>query len=102
METKKPILDQAREFSEGVHSVYPDKWLAYNLSPSFNWDAAGLDENSMKSFVWELGKLGFVWQFITVRESLFPPLKQVVFPRLLTFYFLYDLAGRAALERRHI
>jgi len=66
METKSPILAQAREFAYGVHAVYPKQWLAYNLSPSFNWDAAGLGENDMKSYVWELGKLGFCWQFITV------------------------------------
>lgn len=68
METKKPILAQAREFANGVHSVYPEQWLAYNLSPSFNWDAAGLGTEDMKAYVWELGKLGFVWQFITVRR----------------------------------
>jgi len=66
METKKPIYDQAKEFADGVHAVHPGKWLAYNLSPSFNWSAAGLDENQMKSYVWDLGKLGFVWQFITL------------------------------------
>jgi len=43
--------------------------LAYNLSPSFNWDAAGLNEQTMKSYVFDLGKLGFCWQFITVRWS---------------------------------
>lgn len=66
METKKPILSQAKEFADGVHAVYPQQWLAYNLSPSFNWEAAGLNTNDMKAFVWELGKLGFCWQFITV------------------------------------
>jgi isocitrate lyase len=69
METKQPIFAQAREFADGVHKAYPDQWLAYNLSPSFNWDAAGLGEKDMKEFVWQLGKLGFVWQFITVRAS---------------------------------
>ena len=69
METKQPIFAQAREFADGVHKAYPDQWLAYNLSPSFNWDAAGLGEKEMKEFVWQLGKLGFVWQFITVRAS---------------------------------
>ena len=72
METKSPILAQAREFAEGVHKVYPEQWLAYNLSPSFNWDAAGLGERDMKDYVWELGKLGFVWQFITVRAVRYP------------------------------
>ena len=71
METKKPILSQAREFSLGVHAVYPQQWLAYNLSPSFNWDAAGLGTKDMKDYVWELGKLGFVWQFITVSLGFF-------------------------------
>jgi isocitrate lyase len=66
METKSPILAQAQEFANGVKAVYPNKWLAYNLSPSFNWSAAGLNEAQMKSYVWELGQLGFVWQFITV------------------------------------
>ena len=51
-------LAQAKEFAEGVRAVFPDQWLAYNLSPSFNWDAAGLDEAAMKNYIWELGKLG--------------------------------------------
>ncbi|KAG7088556.1 Isocitrate lyase [Marasmius oreades] len=66
METKKPILAQAQEFAAGVHAAHPGHWLAYNLSPSFNWDAAGLNERDMEAYVWELGKLGFVWQFITL------------------------------------
>lgn len=66
METKSPILAQAKEFADGVHAVYPKQWLAYNLSPSFNWDAAKLSEQQMKEYVWDLGKLGFVWQFITL------------------------------------
>lgn len=66
METKSPIYAQAKEFAEGVHAVYPGHWLAYNLSPSFNWDAAGLNAKDMEAYVWDLGKLGFVWQFITL------------------------------------
>lgn len=66
METKKPIYAQAKEFADGVHAVHPQQWLAYNLSPSFNWEAAGLNAQDMKAFVWDLGKLGFNWQFITV------------------------------------
>lgn len=66
METKSPILAQAKEFADGVHKVWPQQWLAYNLSPSFNWDAAKLSTEQMKSYVWDLGKLGFVWQFITL------------------------------------
>ncbi|KAJ1937433.1 isocitrate lyase 1 [Kickxella alabastrina] len=66
METAKPILRQAEEFAHGVRAVFPDQWLAYNLSPSFNWDAAGLSDADMEAYVPSLGKLGFVWQFITL------------------------------------
>ncbi|KAJ1958089.1 isocitrate lyase 1 [Linderina pennispora] len=66
METAKPILKQAEEFATGVRAAYPEQWLAYNLSPSFNWDAAGLTDADMESYVPSLGKLGFVWQFITL------------------------------------
>lgn len=66
METKSPIYAQAKEFADGVHMERPGQWLAYNLSPSFNWDAAGLGEKEMKEYVWALGKLGFIFQFITV------------------------------------
>jgi isocitrate lyase len=51
METKQPILSQSREFADGVLTMYPDQWLAYNLSPSFNWDAAGLGDNDTKDFL---------------------------------------------------
>ncbi|ODN78180.1 isocitrate lyase [Cryptococcus wingfieldii CBS 7118] len=66
METKSPIYSQAKEFADGVHKVHPGQWLAYNLSPSFNWEKAGLGKKEMKEYVWELGKLGFVFQFITL------------------------------------
>lgn len=66
METKKPILSQAEQFSKGVLSAYPQAKLCYNLSPSFNWDAAGMTDKDMEAYIWQLGKLGFVWQFITL------------------------------------
>jgi isocitrate lyase len=65
METKTPDLRQAKAFAEAVHAQYPGKLLAYNLSPSFNWDAAGLDEAQIRGFADELGKLGFVFNFVT-------------------------------------
>ena len=46
METGDPNLDDARAFAEAIHAVYPDKMLSYNLSPSFNWDAAGLSDGN--------------------------------------------------------
>ena len=66
METKKPIYDQAREFAEAVKKVHPEVMLAYNLSPSFNWDAAGMKDAQIGSFIGDIAKLGFVWQFITL------------------------------------
>ena len=65
METKTADLEDARRFAEAIHAVYPDKMLAYNLSPSFNWDTTGLSEDEMRRFPEDLGKLGFVFNFIT-------------------------------------
>ncbi|HQR37263.1 MAG TPA: isocitrate lyase ICL2 [Blastocatellia bacterium] len=65
METKTADLADAREFAEAIHAVYPDKMLAYNLSPSFSWDTTGMSEDEMRKFPEELGKLGFVFNFIT-------------------------------------
>ena len=65
METKTADLAEAREFAEAIHAVYPDKMLAYNLSPSFSWDTTGMTDDEMRRFPGELGKLGFVFNFIT-------------------------------------
>jgi isocitrate lyase len=65
METKTADLKDARKFAEAIHAQYPDKMLAYNLSPSFSWDTTGMDDEQMKRFPEELGKLGFVFNFIT-------------------------------------
>ena len=65
METSKPDLDVARQFAEGIRSVYPDQMLAYNCSPSFNW-RAHLDEGTIEKFQRELGDMGYKFQFITL------------------------------------
>jgi isocitrate lyase len=65
METKTADLADAREFADAIHAVYPDKMLAYNLSPSFSWDTTGMSEDEMRQFPAELGKMGFVFNFIT-------------------------------------
>src|SRR4029077_16357692 len=65
METNTANLTEAREFAQAIHAVFPDKMLAYNLSPSFNWDTTGMTDEEMRSFPEELGKLGFVFNFIT-------------------------------------
>jgi isocitrate lyase len=65
METKTADLSEAREFADAIHAVFPDKMLAYNLSPSFSWDTTGMTDDEMRRFPEELGKLGFVFNFIT-------------------------------------
>jgi isocitrate lyase len=65
METKTADLEDARKFAHAIHAQYPDKMLAYNLSPSFSWDTTGMNDEEMKRFPEELGKLGYVFNFIT-------------------------------------
>jgi isocitrate lyase len=64
-ETSTPDLDEARAFAEGVHELFPDKLLAYNCSPSFNW-RAHLDDAQIRTFQKELASLGYRFQFITL------------------------------------
>ena len=65
METKTADLADAKQFADAIHAVYPDQMLAYNLSPSFNWDTTGMSDEEMRAFPEELGKMGFVFNFIT-------------------------------------
>jgi isocitrate lyase len=65
METKTANLEDARQFAEAIHAEFPNKMLAYNLSPSFSWDTTGMSDEEMRRFPEELGKLGFVFNFIT-------------------------------------
>jgi isocitrate/methylisocitrate lyase len=65
METKTADLSDARRFADAIHAEFPDKMLAYNLSPSFNWDTTGMGDEEMRRFPEELGKMGFVFNFIT-------------------------------------
>ena len=64
-ETSKPDLAQAQKFADAIHEKFPDQLLAYNCSPSFNWKA-NLDEETMRHFREELGKMGYKFQFITL------------------------------------
>ncbi len=65
METKSADLDDARQFADAIHADFPDMMLAYNLSPSFNWDSTGMSDDEMRRFPEELGAMGFVFNFIT-------------------------------------
>ncbi|MGQ0545656.1 MAG: isocitrate lyase/phosphoenolpyruvate mutase family protein, partial [Betaproteobacteria bacterium] len=64
-ETGTPDLEFARKFSEGIRSKFPDKMLAYNCSPSFNWKR-NLDDATIAKFQRELGAMGYKFQFITL------------------------------------
>ncbi|HEX8740690.1 MAG TPA: isocitrate lyase [Casimicrobiaceae bacterium] len=64
-ETGKPDLAFARAFAEAIRAKYPDKMLAYNCSPSFNWKK-NLDDATIAAFQRELGAMGYKFQFITL------------------------------------
>ncbi|KAI5966556.1 ICL1 [Candida pseudojiufengensis] len=65
MESALPDYAQAKEFADGVKKAVPNQWLAYNLSPSFNWNKA-MPPNEQETYIKRLGELGYVWQFITL------------------------------------
>ncbi len=65
METSKPNLEEARAFAEAIHARFPGKLLAYNCSPSFNWQRH-LDPFTVRRFQRELGAMGYKFQFVTL------------------------------------
>ena len=66
LETGLPDVEQASSFAKEIRERHPGKKLVYNLSPSFNWMGQGFDETSLKNFVWDLAKEGFVLQLISL------------------------------------
>jgi isocitrate lyase len=64
-ETSEPNLEEARRFAEAIHAKYPEKMLAYNCSPSFNWRKK-LDEQTIARFQQELAAMGYKFQFVTL------------------------------------
>lgn len=96
METSNPDLDYARQFAEGIHAKYPDKMLAYNCSPSFNW-AAKLSVEEMLTFREELAKMGYKFQFITLAG--FHALNTAMFELALA-YKEKGMAGYSELQER--
>ncbi|HLI55190.1 MAG TPA: isocitrate lyase [Acidimicrobiales bacterium] len=64
-ETSTPDLEEARVFAERIKDRYPDKMLAYNCSPSFNWKKH-LDDTTIARFQKELGAMGYTFQFVTL------------------------------------
>jgi isocitrate lyase len=64
-ETSEPNLAEAKRFAESIKAKFPDKLLAYNCSPSFNWKKK-LDRASIGKFQRELGAMGYKFQFVTL------------------------------------
>ena len=64
-ETSTPDLDEARRFADAIHAEFPDKMLAYNCSPSFNW-TRNLDAHTIARFQTELNAMGYKFQFVTL------------------------------------
>jgi len=66
LETADPSVPKAAGFAREIREKHPGKKLVYNLSPSFNWMGQGFNDASLKSFVWDLAKEGFVLQLISL------------------------------------
>ena len=64
-ETSHPDLDDAKRFAEAIQKEHPNKLMAYNCSPSFNWKAK-LDDATIAKFQRELGAMGYKFQFVTL------------------------------------
>ena len=64
-ETGKPNIKEAGHFAKGVKNIYPNQFLSYNCSPSFNW-SKNLDANEMLQFRDTLYNFGYKYQFITL------------------------------------
>jgi len=65
LETSTPSLEEAQKFADAIHEKYPNKLLAYNCSPSFNWEKH-LDKETIAKFQKELESMGYKFQFVTL------------------------------------
>jgi len=64
-ETNNPDLGFAKEFADEIKSKYPQKILAYNCSPSFNWVDKFTDEE-IRTFQEKLSSFGYKLQFVSL------------------------------------
>ena len=64
-ETSHPDLKEAKQFADAIHAKYPEKMLAYNCSPSFNW-RKNIDDATIARFQPELARMGYKFQFVTL------------------------------------
>lgn len=66
LETSSAKVEVASKFAREIRSALPGKQLVYNLSPSFNWLAEGFTPETLKSFIWDLAREGFVLQLVSL------------------------------------
>jgi isocitrate lyase len=95
-ETSHPDLGEARAFAEAIHEKYPDKMLAYNCSPSFNW-ASKLRYEEMLTFREKIADMGYKFQFITLAG--FHSLNTSMF-ELASAYRELGMAGYSQLQEK--
>jgi isocitrate lyase len=95
-ETSNPDIEQAKEFARAIKSVYPNKLLAYNCSPSFNW-AKKLSKTEMLNFREQLADLGYKFQFITLAG--FHSLNTSMF-ELASAYYKEGMLGYSSLQEK--
>lgn len=91
-ETSHPDIEEARKFAQAIHKLYPNKMLAYNCSPSFNWKL-NLDEATIANFQNGLASMGYKYQFVTLAG--FHSLNYIMFD--LAYH--YNKKGMAAYSK---
>ncbi len=95
-ETSRPDLEEARKFAEAIKKMYPNKILAYNCSPSFNWKL-NLDDETIAKFQTELAAMGYKYQFVTLAG--FHSLNYIMFD-LAYHYGKKGMAAYSKLQER--
>jgi isocitrate lyase len=95
-ETSRPDLEEARTFAKAIKRMYPDKILAYNCSPSFNWKL-NLDDSTIAKFQTELAAMGYKYQFVTLAG--FHSLNYIMFD-LAYHYGKKGMAAYSKLQER--
>ena len=64
-ETSEPDTREAERFADAIHRRFPNKMLAYNCSPSFNW-AKKLPPERIAGFQRDIAVMGYRFQFVTL------------------------------------
>lgn len=95
-ETSHPDLAEAADFAAAIKEKYPEKMLAYNCSPSFNW-AMKLSQTEMLDFRTKLAEMGYKFQFITLAG--FHALNSSMF-ELAELYRDKGMAGYSQLQQK--